>query len=48
MIGDNQPNEVCVYPDSSKVAVRALGIILRDREPLDYWDGERADEPVKP
>jgi uncharacterized cupin superfamily protein len=48
MIGDNQRNEVCVYPDSSKVLVRALGVILRDKERLDYWDGERADEPVEP
>ena len=28
--------------------VRSLGgAILRDQERLDYWDGERADEPVK-
>ena len=47
IIGDNQDNEVCVYPDSSKVAVRALGFILRDKEHLDYWDGERPDEPVE-
>ena len=47
MIGDNQRNEICVYPDSNKVAVRALGIILRDAERLDYWDGERTDEPIK-
>ena len=47
VIGDNQPDEVCVYPDSNKVAIRALGAILRDVERLDYWDGERADEPVK-
>jgi uncharacterized cupin superfamily protein len=49
MIGDNQPADVCVYPDSSKVAVRALGgAILRDTDRLDYWHGERADEPIKP
>ncbi|MFZ1106013.1 MAG: cupin domain-containing protein [Hyphomicrobiaceae bacterium] len=48
IIGDNQPNEVCVYPDSSKVALRALGTILRNAGSLDYWDGERADEPVTP
>lgn len=48
IIGDHQPNEVCVYPDSNKVMVRLLGgAILRDQERLDYWDGERADEPVK-
>ena len=48
MIGDHEPNEVCVYPDSSKVLVRGLDrAILRDGERLDYWDGEHADEPVK-
>jgi hypothetical protein len=40
---------VCVYPDSNKVMVYALGrAIFRDGERLDYFDGERADEPVKP
>ena len=48
MIGDNRRDEVCVYPDSNKVLVRSLGgAILRDGERLDYWDGERPDEPIK-
>lgn len=48
MIGDHVPGDVCVYPDSGKVMVRALDrAIFRDGERLDYWDGERADEPVK-
>jgi uncharacterized cupin superfamily protein len=47
MIGDRQPNEVCVYPDSNKVLVDALDrAIFRDAERLDYWDGEPADEAV--
>lgn len=47
IVGDHQPSDVCVYPDSNKVAVRALSsAILRDQERLDYWDGERADEPL--
>ncbi|HEX5078018.1 MAG TPA: cupin domain-containing protein [Geminicoccaceae bacterium] len=49
MIGDRQPNEVCVYPDSRKVLVAALDrAVFRDGERLDYWDGEPADEPVVP
>ncbi len=43
MIGERNPNEVCVYPDSNKLAVDAL----RTRESIfdmagrkDYWDGE--------
>jgi hypothetical protein len=47
LIGDSQKNEVCVYPDSNKVSVGALRTMLRDGERLDYWGGERADEPVK-
>jgi len=47
MIGDREPNEVCVYPDSAKVLVSALDrAVLRDGERLDYWDGEHADEPI--
>ncbi len=50
MIGDNQPNEVCVYPDSNKISVSALRdndrFIVRNGERLDYWDGEKKDEPL--
>ncbi|MCA9537398.1 MAG: cupin domain-containing protein [Myxococcales bacterium] len=49
VIGDNDPNEVCVYPDSNKVMVGALrraGLkrIFDAAATRDYWDGERADE----
>ncbi len=46
MIGDRIPNEVCVYPDSDKIAVDALGLILRANAVADYWDGERKDEAL--
>lgn len=43
MIGERNPNEICVYPDSNKVAVDGL----RRRDGIfdmagvrDYWDGE--------
>lgn len=46
MIGESSPNEVCVYPDSNKVYVRAL----EPEPPLfdmaakrRYWDGEQTD-----
>jgi uncharacterized cupin superfamily protein len=46
MIGDYAPNEVAVYPDSSKILVRGLdGAVLRDRNRTDYFDGEKPDEP---
>jgi uncharacterized cupin superfamily protein len=45
MIGERNPNEVCVYPDSNKMAVGAL----RSKEDIfdmsgkrRYWDGEPA------
>lgn len=46
MIGERNPNEVCVYPDSNKMAVDALrredGIF--DMSGVrNYWDGERTD-----
>ena len=48
MVGDREPNEVCVYPDSNKIIVSALDrAIFRDPERLDYWDGERADQPIE-
>ncbi len=47
MIGDHDPNEVAVYPDSNKILVRGLDrAILRDENRLPYIDGERGDEPV--
>ena len=39
IIGDRDPHDVAVYPDSNKVSVRGLGERYR-RAPLDYWDGE--------
>ncbi|MGE0828423.1 MAG: cupin domain-containing protein [Hyphomonadaceae bacterium] len=45
IIGDNDPNEVCVYPDSDKIGVVALGQRIRGRE-VEYWDGEKRDEPL--
>ncbi|WP_394890761.1 hypothetical protein ACG873_05250 [Mesorhizobium sp. AaZ16] len=43
MIGEQNPNDVCVYPDSNKVMVRAL----RSEDDIfdmaairRYWDGE--------
>jgi uncharacterized cupin superfamily protein len=43
MIGEQNPNEVCVYPDSNKVMVRALRSeddIFDMAATRRYWDGE--------
>jgi uncharacterized cupin superfamily protein len=44
MIGERNPNEVCVYPDSNKIAVDALGpqnAIFDASVVRNYWDGEQ-------
>lgn len=47
MIGDRNESEVCVYPDSGKILVRGLARkIIRDGDQLDYWDSEKADQPL--
>ena len=39
IIGDYDPNDVCIYPDSNKVWVEAIGErFIRDHQ--DYWVGE--------
>jgi uncharacterized cupin superfamily protein len=43
MIGEHNPNEVCVYPDSNKMAVAALrstADIFGMSQPKRYWDDE--------
>jgi len=37
---DIEPNDIVFYPDSNKVKLRGLGVMMRV-EPVDYWDGER-------
>ena len=47
IVGDRQPSEVCVYPDSNKVMVRQLEqAIFQDGQRVDYWQGEPVDEPL--
>ncbi|HYD87894.1 MAG TPA: cupin domain-containing protein [Vitreimonas sp.] len=46
MIGDRAANETCVYPDSGKIMINSLDrLILREGASIDYWDGEKANEP---
>ncbi len=40
IIGERNPNDVMVYPDSDKVRVRALDENYRRSPRMDYWDGE--------
>jgi len=39
-IGGNDPDEVCVYPDSGKVLVRSFGIGIGHLERTEYQTGE--------
>ncbi len=41
MIGEKNPHDVCVYPDSNKVKIRSTDTILSLDNPLEYWDGEK-------
>jgi uncharacterized cupin superfamily protein len=38
--GTREPNDLCLYPRSNKVAFRGLGITTRIEGSLGYWDGE--------
>jgi uncharacterized cupin superfamily protein len=42
IIGENNPHEVSVYPDSNKVQVRWLDERYDRAAKRDYWDGEDA------
>ncbi|MDB5556664.1 MAG: hypothetical protein JWL86_6648 [Rhizobium sp.] len=48
IVGERNPNEVVVYPDSSKVLVRALGrrAIFDMNAMRGYWDGENTGLPA--
>ncbi len=41
VIGENNPNEVVVYPETGRVGVRALGVGegFRLSAKMDYWEG---------
>jgi uncharacterized cupin superfamily protein len=43
VVGEQSPNEVCVYTDSGKVKVRSLDEIYDRRAIRSYWDGEATD-----
>ena len=44
-IGSRDRQEIAVYPDSGKMKLRALNVIVPYAEDsLDYWLGERADQ----
>jgi uncharacterized cupin superfamily protein len=47
VVGERNPNEVCVYTDTSKVLVRALGrrAIFDMTATRNYWDGEDTGLP---
>lgn len=40
VIGERNPNDVIVYPDSGKVMVRPVRAIFRQSATMEYWDGE--------
>jgi uncharacterized cupin superfamily protein len=45
IIGEHNPHDVVVYPDSGKVMVRATQEVYR-KAGLDYWEGEDESAPA--
>lgn len=45
IIGEHNPNDVVVYPDSGKVMVRATQEVYR-KAAVGYWEGEKEGEGV--
>jgi uncharacterized cupin superfamily protein len=39
IVGERNPNDVIVYPDSGRVGVRLLGEGYRESATMDYWEG---------
>ncbi len=39
LIGENNPNEVSVYPETGRVGVRLMGEGYRKSAVMDYWEG---------
>ena len=47
VIGDHDPKEVCIYPDSGKLMARGFESSVYQLGPkVDYWHDERSDEPL--
>jgi uncharacterized cupin superfamily protein len=47
IVGERNPNEICVYPDSNKIMVRALGrgTVFDMAARRHYWEGEATGLP---
>ena len=47
LVGERNPNEICVYPDTNKIMVRALGrpAIFDANATRSYWAGEETGLP---
>jgi uncharacterized cupin superfamily protein len=46
LVGERNPNEICVYPDSNKIMLRALGRAVFDKGATrNYWAGEDTGLP---
>ena len=46
LVGERDPHDVCVYPDSGRVGVKLMNQGYRLNQPMDYWEGvEGAGDP---
>ena len=40
LIGEDNPNDVCIYPKSGRIGVRLTGEGYRQSAVMDYWEGQ--------
>jgi uncharacterized cupin superfamily protein len=45
VIGENNRNDVCVYPESNKILVKSIDALYSRSGELDYWEGEDLAAP---
>jgi uncharacterized cupin superfamily protein len=43
VVGENNPNDVAIYPDSDKIFVRSTKSVFPRKAEVDYWQGEIPD-----
>ena len=46
LIGERNPSDVIVYPDSGRVGVRLTGEGYRKSATMEYWDDQPTQEPA--
>jgi uncharacterized cupin superfamily protein len=48
VIGEDEPNDVCLYPNAGRVGVQLTGQGYRQSAVMGYWEGEEAEDRSAP